>query len=83
MAELRAFMFERVYLGAGARREYGKIELVVRTLFNHYCEHPEEIPGSIPGGEVSRRVTDYLAGMTDRFCIRAFEALSVPVAFAP
>jgi dGTP triphosphohydrolase len=30
-----------------------------------------------------RRVTDYVAGMTDRFCIRAFEALSVPVAFAP
>jgi dGTPase len=83
MAELRSFMFERVYLGEGARREYGKIELVVRTLFAHYCEHPEEIPDSIPHGEVSRRVTDYLAGMTDRFCIRAFEALSVPVAFAP
>jgi len=31
----------------------------------------------------SRRVADYLAGMTDRFCIRAFEQLNVPVAFAP
>ena len=31
----------------------------------------------------SARVTDYLAGMTDRFCIRVFESLSVPVAFAP
>jgi dGTPase len=27
-------------------------------------------------------VTDYVAGMTDRYCIRAFEALSVPAAFA-
>jgi dGTP triphosphohydrolase len=27
-------------------------------------------------------VTDWLAGMTDRYCIRAFEALSVPEAFA-
>jgi dGTP triphosphohydrolase len=28
-------------------------------------------------------VTDYLAGMTDRFCIHTFERLNVPVAFAP
>jgi len=83
MADLRAFMFERVYLGPEATREHAKIRLVVRSLFDHYCAHPEEIPDSIPPGEVPRRVTDYLAGMTDRFCIRTFESLSVPVAFAP
>jgi dGTPase len=83
MAELRTFMFERVYLGPQARREHAKIELVVRSLFDHYCSHPEQIPASIPAGELSRRVTDYIAGMTDRFCIRTFEDLSVPVAFAP
>jgi len=83
MTELRAFMFERVYLGREATREGAKIHGVLRTLFDHYCAHPEEIPDSIPAGELARRVTDYLAGMTDRFCIHAFEALSVPVAFAP
>ena len=36
-----------------------------------------------PPGTPARRVTDYVAGMTDRFCIHAFESLSVPVAFAP
>ena len=59
------------------------VELVVRSLFDHYCAHPEEIPNSIPPGSIDRRVTDWIAGMTDRFCIRAFEALSIPVAFAP
>jgi dGTPase len=83
MAELRKFMFDRVYLGPEAKREGEKIELVVRSLFEHYCSHPEEIPGSIPDGTLDRRVADYLAGMTDRFCIRMFEALSVPSAFAP
>jgi dGTPase len=83
MAALRAFMFERVYLGPEATREHAKIDLVVRTLFDHFCRHPEEIPASIPDGELSRRVTDHLAGMTDRFCIAQFEALTVPVAFAP
>jgi dGTPase len=83
MTELRSFMFERVYMGPEATREHAKIDLVVRTLFDHYCAHPEEIPESIPAGGEARRVTDYLAGMTDRFCIRAFEGLTVPVAFAP
>ncbi len=83
MAELRSFMFDRVYLGPEATREGAKIELVVRSLFDHYCQHPDEMPESIPAGPVERRVTDYVAGMTDPFCIRAFEALSIPVAFAP
>jgi dGTPase len=70
-------------MGPEATREHAKIDLVVRTLFDHYCAHVEEIPDSIPEDDVARRVTDYLAGMTDRFCIRVFEQLTVPVAFAP
>ena len=83
MSALRDFMFDRVYLGPVATREHAKIAVVIGSLFDHYCAHPEEIPGSIPDGPLEVRVTDYLAGMTDRFCIRAFEELNVPVAFAP
>jgi dGTPase len=82
MSELRAFMFERVYLGPVATREHVKINRVIDVLFAHYCEHPDEIPDSLPDGELSARVTDYLAGMTDRFCIAAFERLTVPDSFA-
>jgi dGTPase len=83
MAALRTFMFDHVYLGPTATREHAKIDLVVRILFEHYCAHPDEIPDSIPPGPPAERVRDHIAGMTDRFCIHAFEALSVPVAFAP
>jgi len=83
MAELRTFMFEHVYLGPEATREHAKIAFVVRTLFDHLCEHPQEIPDSIPDGSLAERVRDHIAGMTDRFCLRAFEAVAVPVAFAP
>jgi dGTPase len=85
MAELRAFMFERVYLAPPAQREHAKIERMLRALFDHGCEHPEEIPLLAPDAtdDLPTRVTDYLAGMTDRFCIRRFEALAVPDAFAP
>jgi dGTPase len=83
MAALREFMFERVYMGEQARREHAKIETVLRTLFDHYCADPARLPPPLDGVSLAQRVTDYIAGMTDRFCIRAFEALSVPVAFAP
>jgi dGTPase len=81
MRSLRAFMFERVYLGEQARAEHAKIARVLRTLFAQYCEHPSELPSASAGQPLSTRVTDYLAGMTDRFCLRAYEDLAVPKGF--
>jgi dGTPase len=81
MSELRQWMFDNVYLGPVATREHERIHFVIRFLFDHYCAHPDEIPGSIPPAAPAVRVTDWIAGMTDRFCIRTFEELSVPVAF--
>jgi dGTPase len=87
MRELRDFMFERVYLGPAVRAEHAKISSVVKRLFEYYVANPEllpETPAGIPRGEeqVARSVTDYLAGMTDRYCIRAYTELQVPQAFA-
>ncbi|MGZ4268643.1 MAG: deoxyguanosinetriphosphate triphosphohydrolase [Solirubrobacteraceae bacterium] len=84
MDALRTFMFDHVYLGPTARREHAKIARVLRTLFDFYVEDPARIPdgGGAPDADLAQRVTDWLAGMTDRYCIRAFEALSVPEAFA-
>jgi dGTPase len=84
MDALRTFMFQRVYLGEGARREHAKIDRVVRTLFDYYVDDAGRLPdaGGVPGADLGQRVTDYLAGMTDRYCIRAFEALAVPESFA-
>lgn len=85
MDALRAFMFDCVYLGPAARREHARIETVVRALFEHYRERPDLIPASasVPGADDAERVTDWIAGMTDRFCIRVFEDLAVPSSFAP
>jgi dGTPase len=87
MNALREFMFEHVYLGPAARAEHAKIAGVVKRLFEHYVEHPELLPPTptgASGGEddLARRVTDYLAGMTDRYCIREYTELQVPRAFA-
>jgi dGTPase len=84
MDELREFMFANVYLGPTVRAEAVKIAGVVRTLFDHYVDHPEQMPdgGGVEGADLAERVTDYVAGMTDRFCIRAWQELAVPQAFA-
>jgi dGTPase len=88
MGALRDFMFERVYLGPAVRAEHTKIAAVLRRLFEHYVEHPELLPPGPDGGDsgtregLARRVTDYLAGMTDRYCIREYTELQVPRAFA-
>jgi dGTPase len=37
--------------------------------------------GGAPGADEAQRITDYIAGMTDRYCIRAFESLAVPDEF--
>jgi dGTPase len=79
MSTLRAFMFEHVYLGPIARREHSKIETVIRSLFDHYCSYPDLLPPS--GDALATRVTDYISGMTDRYCIRAYQDLAVPRAF--
>src|SRR5215207_9376172 len=69
MLRLREFMFERVYLGPTARAEHAKIARVVQGLFDWYCDHPGELPEGVAGASDADRVTDYLAGMTDRFAI--------------
>jgi dGTPase len=84
MSELRDFMFEHVYLGPAVRAEHARIAGVLRTLFEHYVDEPDHLP--VPDGahedDLARRVTDYLAGMTDRYCINAYTELEVPKAFA-
>jgi dGTPase len=76
MLRLRTFMFEHVYLGAEAQRERPRIERLLRTLFDHYAAAPPA--GVTPDASEPERVVDYLAGMTDRFAIRAFSDLSLP-----
>jgi dGTPase len=79
MLRLRAFMFERVYLGPSAQREAQRIERMLRALFEWYADNP---PAPLtPGAAEHERVVDYLAGMTDRYAVRAFSDLSVPQGF--
>jgi dGTPase len=64
MLALRAFMFERVYLGPQSAEEHARIRATTRRIFEHLVDER---------GDDLEDATDYLAGMTDRFAL-AFAA---------
>jgi dGTPase len=76
MLRLRKFMFDRVYLGPQARGEHERVHRTMQGLFAHYMEDPSEAPELEPGASDCQRVADYLAGMTDRYCIAKFAQLT-------
>jgi dGTPase len=78
MLRLRKFMFDKVYLGPTARSEHARVEITMTGLFDHYLAHPEVIPALDPSADAAQRVTDYIAGMTDRFCISRYVDLAIP-----
>ena len=77
---LRDFLFERVYLRDEARSEQDKAIALVRSLFAHYLDHPEQVPEEYhrAPGDLPTRVADYIAGMTDRYALRVYEQLFLP-----
>jgi len=82
---MRDFMFERVYLRDEARSEQDKAISLVRTLFAHYLDHPEEVPQEYhrAPGDLPTRVADFIAGMTDRYALRTYERLFLPQGWLP
>ncbi|MGZ8717194.1 MAG: deoxyguanosinetriphosphate triphosphohydrolase [Gaiellaceae bacterium] len=67
MLSLRAFMFDRVYLGPHVEPEHRRAHEVVADVFARLVAEPELLP---PGeGELAGRIMEYIAGMTDRFAL--------------
>ncbi|MGI5849113.1 MAG: deoxyguanosinetriphosphate triphosphohydrolase [Christensenellales bacterium] len=80
--KLRQFMFDNVYFGSKAKEEEIKAEKMIKMLFAHFISTPQDI-----GWEAEKRialyglkqsVTDYIAGMTDRFAVNAFKDIYMP-----
>ncbi len=81
---LRAFMFRHVYGSPEVLRiaDMEKVELIIRSLYGYFLEHPDEIPGiyrEIMKEEGTHEaVKDWISGMTDRYALRMYDKLFVP-----
>jgi dGTPase len=74
---LRAFMFRSVYLAPPAGLEAERAGEVVRALFTRLSERPDLLPPS-PETDPVTRATDFVAGMTDRYALRAYAEAFMP-----
>src|SRR5262245_19640963 len=73
MLSLRSFMFKRVYLGPHTQAQHRQAQDVIGRIFRHLVEHPDRVPDA--DGGLDDRLTDYIAGMTDRFALTYAEQL--------
>lgn len=84
--EMRAFLFEKVYLDGWRSGEEEKCDFILTRLFDRFLRHPEQMPDEyqkiVEEEGAPRAVCDYLASMTDRFAMRLFRQLFMPEAFA-
>ena len=79
MLRLRKFMFDRVYLGPDAEREHDRVDAHHARPLRPLPRAPRaSCPSWDPAASERQRVTDYIAGMTDRYCIAKFTELTIP-----
>jgi dGTPase len=69
--ELREFLFDKVYNPSLAGKDTSKARKIVRLLYSYYLKHEDRLPAEYAYRDDSaeRKVTDYIAGMTDQYAI--------------
>ena len=81
MMNLRSFMFEYVYLRL-AERDY-QANMVISKLYEYFCGHLDKLPDEYKNlMDVYDRdtvVCDYIAGMTDNYCVDLFSSIFMPI----
>ena len=78
---IRAFLFERMYRAPTVIEMRKQVTRVVEELFPFYIAHPQQLPKqwrkdveeATSETALARIVSDYIAGMTDRFAIQCHE----------
>jgi dGTPase len=73
MALTRKFMFDRVYVGRVGEETRKAVREILTSLLDHYSTHPVPEQGEPLGASMQVAAVDYVAGMTDRFALRAYE----------
>jgi dGTPase len=79
---IKGFLETRMYRHARIKRVMNEAANVLRALFRHYSEHPNDLPAEWSVGLLScdaaaraRRIADFIAGMTDRYALAEHQRL--------
>lgn len=82
MQELKDFLLQRMYRHYRLMRMQIKAERFISGLFQEYVKEPKMLPDTVreklTEAPLHRVVTDYIAGMTDRFALDEWQKLFDP-----
>jgi dGTPase len=69
---LREFLFDKVYNPSLAGKDTTKARKIICLLYSYFLKHGEQLPQEYGyrDDSVERKVTDYIAGMTDQYALR-------------
>lgn len=87
MKKLRIFMFERLYTNPLAKSEENKARKMLIELYEYYLDNLSLLPESYLNIMESRKekperiVCDYIAGMSDSYCVSKFSEIFVPISW--
>jgi dGTPase len=82
--ELKAFLFDRLYMHHRVVRMTQKADRIMTGLFDAYMAEPKQLPPHVTrraredGEPMPRVIADYVAGMTDRFALDEYKKLFDP-----
>lgn len=81
--KLHSFMFNSVYTNPVAKGEEKKTLDMLKLLFEHFCAHPEKLPdffrALLDDYPLDRVVGDYIASFTDRYAVKVFSSIFIPL----
>jgi dGTPase len=81
-AELKAFLYNEMYRHHRVARMAVKAERFITQIFETYVAEPGQLPPSVQRAiderGLYRAVTDYIAGMTDRYALQEWQKLFDP-----
>lgn len=79
---LKKFLFERMYRHYRLVRMQEKAERFISEMFNAYLKEPQMLPTAVQvhlqDSQLERAITNYIAGMTDRYALDEWQKLFDP-----
>ncbi len=79
LEQLEKFLYLNVYRHSYLQEIGRQVEGWLGRLFEHFAKRPELMPGYFQGliaeHGLQRTVCDYIAGMTDRYCLKILEEI--------
>ena len=77
LADLEHFLLHNFYLHPTLVEAAARVRVWLPELFGQFCREPDRMPSYfrsfIPDYGLPRAVCDYIAGMTDRYCLKLLE----------